>query len=188
MRKVKLQMQLSIDGFVAGPNGEMDWMNWNWGDDIKAYLKKIMDGLDLILLGKNLAQGFIPHWDTAALEPEKPENEGAEFFSNTKKIVFSKSLKSSDWERTELNNGDLVEEINLLKNQPGGDIIVYGGGNFVSNLIKNNLIDEYHLFINPTIIGKGMTIFSEVSSNLNLILEDVQKFDCGITVLKYKKG
>jgi dihydrofolate reductase len=84
------------------------------------------------------------------------------------------------------NTGDLVQEVNALKKQNGGDLIAYGGGKFVSSLIQNNLIDEYHLFVNPTAIGNGMPIFKSLENNLNLKLIKAKPFKCGIVVLCYK--
>jgi dihydrofolate reductase len=88
---------------------------------------------------------------------------------------------------TELAKGNLVKEIKALKKQAGKDIIAYGGGAFVSELIKHNLIDEYHLFINPTAIGNGMTIFKGLDKTHNLQLMKASGFKCGIVVLKYKR-
>ena len=96
-------------------------------------------------------------------------------------------MDKSNWVNTKLAKGNLIEEVNLLKKQPGGkDIIVYGGASFVSSLIKDNLIDEYHLFINPTVIGKGMETFKEVESKLSLKLAESKAFDCGIVINFYK--
>ena len=88
-----------------------------------------------------------------------PEEEGADKFNSTKKVVFTKTLEKSEWDNTVLAKGDLVDEINKLKKQDGKDIIAYGGATFVSALIKHGLIDEFHLFINPTAIGNGMSNF-----------------------------
>ena len=184
MRKVKLQMQVSIDGFVAGPNGEMDWMVWNWDEALLKYVIDLTAPVDTILLGRVLADGFIPHW---AAEATKPEN--AEAFAitmhETQKVVFTKTLKSHNWEHTQLATGDLAEEIAALKKQDGGDIIVYGGSNFVSNLIKEGLIDEYHFFINPSILGSGMPIFQGLEARRDMKLISTQAFDCGIVVMRY---
>ena len=116
MRKLKLQVQMTIDGFMAGPNGEMDWLCFDWSDDIKEYVTNLTKNVDTILLGKNLAQGFIPHW-TASYNSEKPDD-GAETFVLTPKVVFSKTLKTSEWERTSMANGDLKTEVMELKNHP----------------------------------------------------------------------
>ena len=136
MRKVKLQMQMSIDGFVAGENGAMDWMIWNWDDQLKAYVNQITAPVDCIILGRVLAQGFIPHWAKVATDQNNPEVEAGKKYTATSKVVFTKTLDKSAWDNTVLAKGDLVDEIANLKNQAGKDIIVYGGGSFVSSLIK----------------------------------------------------
>ena len=180
MRKLKLQVQMTVDGYIAGPNGEMDWMVFNWDNELKKYVTEISESFDCIILGRKLAQGFIPHWAS------NPEQEGADKFNSTKKIVFTKTLEKSEWDNTILAKGDLVDEITKLKNQDGKDIIVYGGSTFVSALIKKGLVDEFHLFINPTAIGSGLTIFNELDSRQNLTLIKSISFDCGIVVLNYK--
>jgi dihydrofolate reductase len=183
MRKLKLQMQISLDGFVAGPNGEMDWLTWDWDDKLKEYVKGITEPVDMIILGRVLAEGFIPVWKERAADPS------ADGFThqmvNTPKVVFSKTLTTHLWENTALANGDIVEEINNLKNQAGGDIVTYGGARLASALIKYNLIDEYHLFVNPAAIGKGMSIYNALEDKLALKLIKATQFECGITVLCY---
>jgi dihydrofolate reductase len=185
MRKLKLQVQMTIDGFIAGPNGEMDWMVWNWDDRLKAYVQEITDPVDCIVLGRKLAQGFIPHWAAVAANPDDPENAAGRKFTDSRKVVFTKTLEKSAWDHTVLAKGNLVEEIANLKNQDGKDLIAYGGATFVSALIKHGLIDEYHLFVNPAAIGKGMPIFTELDASLNLTLVNATSFDCGIVVLHY---
>lgn len=180
MRKLKLQVQMTVDGFIAGPNGEMDWTAQDWDSELKKYVGGITEPVDCIILGRKLAQGFIPHWAS------HPEEEGADKFNSTKKIVFTKTLSKSEWDNTVLAKGDLVDEIIKLKEQDGKDIIAYGGATFVSALIKQGLIDELHLFINPTAIGTGMSIFKELDSKQNLIFVKSTAFDCGIVVLHYE--
>ncbi len=186
MRKLKLQVQMTVDGFISGQNGEMDWMSFNWTDDIKKYVEEITEPIDTILLGKNLAMGFIPHWAGVAKDEKNTEQKAGVKFSQTHKVVFSKTLTKSEWDKTEVENGDFIKKINDLKNQSGNDMIVYGGGKFVSSLIKENLIDELHLFVNPAILGKGMPIFQEVDTLKKLTLISSKHFDCGIIVLVYK--
>lgn len=180
MRKLKLQVQISVDGFIAGPNGEMDWMVWNWDEKLKSYVKEITEPVDCIILGRKLAQGFIPHWTS------NPGEEGADKINNTKKVVFTKTISKPEWDNAVLATGDLADEIIKLKKQAGNDIIAYGGANFVSALIKEGLIDEYHLFINPTAIGNGMSIFKELNSKQELRLVRSASFECGIVVLNYE--
>lgn len=188
MRKLKLQVQTTIDGFIAGPSGEMDWTATEWSDDLKNFVIGITGPVDTILLGKNLAMGFIPYWTAALNEPIPAE--GAKIFVETPKIVFSSTLMANDpivqdWNNTSIENGDYIEKINALKNQSGGDIIVYGGGKFVASLLKANLIDELNLFVNPVAIGKGMPIFNTIVSQQKYKLESAKQFVCGITVITY---
>ena len=186
MRKLKLQVQMSVDGYVAGPNGEMDWMEWNWDDKLKQYVTDLTEPIDCIVLGRKLAQGFIPYWASVAANPNDPQFTAGKKFTGTYKVVFTKTLDKSEWNNTDIAKGELVDEINKLKNQDGKDIIAYGGATFVSSLIKAGLIDDFHLFINPTAIGNGMTIFKELEGKQNLTLVKSTSFDCGIVVLNYE--
>ncbi len=185
MRKLKLQVQMSVDGFISGPNGEMDWMVFNWDNELKKYVNEITKPVDCIVLGRNLAQGFIPHWAS------KPKGEDSWFIdkmNNSSKVVFTKTLEKSEWDNTILARGDLVDEVNKLKNKNGKDIIAYGGGTFVSALIKARLVDEFHLFVNPVALGTGMAIFKELNGKQNLTLKKSTAFACGIVLLNYEKA
>lgn len=186
MRKLKLQIQISVDGFVAGPKGELDWMTWDWDDELKKYVYGLTDSVDTILLGRKMTEGFISYWtDVVTNKPNDTEYEFARKMVDIPKIVFTKTLNKSEWENTRLAKGYIVEEVNQLKQQGGKGIIVYGGAGFVSSLIQHNLIDEYHVFINPVAIGKGMAVFKNLDSSFNLKLARSRAFDCGIVVNHY---
>ena len=187
-RKLKLQMQMTIDGFVAGPNGELDWMEWNWSDDIKKYVSDLTDSVDTILLGRKMTDGFVSHWTNVAADPTNEEYSAAKKFIDYPKVVFTKTLTESKWKNTTLAKGNLSEEINNLKKQSGKDIIVYGGAGFVSSLIRENLIDEYYLFINPTAVGIGLGIFNNLKEKLNLKLVNTKTFSNRIVGLFYKNA
>lgn len=186
MRKLKLQVQMTIDGYIGGVNGEMDWMVFNWDDKLNQYVTDLTKPVDTIVLGRGLAEGFIPHWANVAADPDNPEVEAGKLFTDLPKVVFTKTLEESPWDNTVLAKGDLVEEITKLKQQAGGDIIAYGGATFVSALIKHGFIDEFHLFINPVAIGQGMSIFKELNGKQALKLVKATPFDCGIVVLHYE--
>jgi dihydrofolate reductase len=186
MRKLKLQMQMSVDGFVAGPNGELDWMTWDWDDKIKKYVNDLIDSVDTILLGRKMTPGFVSYWTNVIADPENHEYPFARKMVDIPKVVFTKTLKKSEWENTEIANGDLTQEIKTLKNKKGKDIIVYGGAGFVSSLLKEGVIDEYYFFVNPAIIGDGMTISGKINSHLNLKMIRSIPFDCGIVVHQYE--
>ncbi|MCX6350622.1 MAG: dihydrofolate reductase family protein [Bacteroidetes bacterium] len=185
MRKLKLQMQMTINGYVAGPNGENDWMTWNPDDEFLGFLNSLIDSSDTMLLGRKLATGgFINHWeDTAEKNPSHPF---AKKIVDIPKVVFSKTLAQSTWNNTTLAKGNLAEEIAQLKSQSGKDILVFGGAGFVSSLIKEGLIDEYHLIINPTAMGNGMTIFNSLDGIQKFTPIDAKLYPGGKTVLSYK--
>ena len=185
MRKLKLQVQLTIDSFMAGLHGEMDWMVWDWDEELKQFVADLTAPVDCIVLGRKLAEGFIPHWAGVASNPNDPEVKAGKKFTDTLKVVFTKTLSQAEWPNTVLANGNLVDEINKLKKKDGGDIIAYGGAQFVSSLIRAGLIDEYHLFIHPTAIGKGLSIFGGLEDNLKLTLANSRKFNCGVVVNTY---
>lgn len=188
MRNLKLQVQISVDGFVAGPNGEMDWMTWNWDPALIAHVTELTNPIDTILLGRKMTDGFVKHWAAAAEDPAHPEHEAGKKFTDTPKVVFSKTLTASEWPNTVLASGDIADEVNALKRKSGGDLMVYGGASFVSSLISLGLIDEFNLFVNPAAIGKGLSIFGGLTSNQRLTLITARQFDCGIVLHKYKKA
>lgn len=186
MRKLKLQVQMTVDGYIAGPNGEMDFMVWNWDDALKQYVETITASVDCIVLGRKLAEGFIPHWAGVAANSDDEDFTAGKRFTDTHKVVFTQTLNQSEWNNTVLAKGDLVDEITQLKKQKGNDIIAYGGATFVSALIHHQLIDEFHLFINPVAIGNGMPIFKELDSKQDLALVKSTSFKCGVVVLNYE--
>jgi dihydrofolate reductase len=185
MRKIKLQMQLTLNGFVAGPNGEMDWMTWSWDDELKKHVSDLTATIDTILLGRKLAEGFIPHWASVAATKDSPEVEFGKLMSDTPKVVFSKTLKNFDAQNTNLETGDAVAAIKKLKSLPGKDIMVYGGASFAGFLAAENLIDEFHLFMNPTAIPHGLAIFDQIAGSKKLDLVNVKSFSCGVTDMTY---
>jgi dihydrofolate reductase len=186
MRKLKLQVQMTVDGYIAGPNGEMDFMVWNWDDELKHYVETITAPVDCIVLGRKLAEGFIPHWANVAANPDDEDFIAGKRFTDTPKVVFTKTLNQSEWNNTVLAKGELVDEVTQLKSQAGNDIIAYGGATFVSALIQHRLIDEFHLFINPVAIGNGMAIFKELAHKQDLTLVKSRSFGCGVVVLNYE--
>jgi dihydrofolate reductase len=158
MRKLKLQVQMSVDGYVAGPEGQLDWMTEH-DEGVIARIIQITDSSDTILLGRKMTDGFIKYWES--VQPESPEYSFARKMVDTPKVVFSKTLKRIEGKNVRVETGDLVQAINQLKGQRGKDIVVYGGATFVSELIEHDLIDELNIFVNPVAIGRGLRIFKD---------------------------
>jgi len=155
---------MTIDGFVSGPNRELDWM-WIPGGRDEAGFRKVIelaDSCDTILLGRNMTREFIDHWESVVdNQPDSPEQPLAQLMVNMRKIVFSRTQTDIKGRNLEVENGDLATVVQALKKEHGKDIMVYGGANFASSLISLNFVDEYYIFVNPVAIGKGLSIFKE---------------------------
>jgi len=181
MRKLKLQMQTTVDGFVAGPEGQLDWMTFDMDEKLLSFINHLTDTSDTILLGRGMTEGFIKYWENVT--PQSPEYEFAQKMVSTPKVVFSKTLHHVDGQNVRVENRPLVEAVNQLKSQPGKDIIVYGGATFVRSLIENRLIDELNFFVNPAAIGEGLRVFSQRTP---LSLAGSVAYSSGIVVNTYK--
>jgi dihydrofolate reductase len=182
MRKLKLQMQLSLDGYVAGQNGEEDWII-KADDKLWQLINDIANNSDTILIGRKMAESFIPHFET--FEPENPRFAFAKKMVDTPKVIFSNTHQEPFGNNTSIANSDLKDEIAKLKNQTGKDILVYGGAGFVSSLIAGGHIDEFIFFINPVLINGGMRIFDQLKQRQSLSLVSATSYECGVTVLRY---
>ena len=186
MRKIKLQMQLSVDGFVCGANGEMDWMVWEWDDVLKNYAGDLANSADTFLMGRATGEGMAMYWPTVATNPESKEEDKwmADKLNTLPKVVFSRTITSINWTNVRVAN-DIIEEVKELKKEPGKDIMLYGGASLVSSFIRENLVDEYHLFINPVVIGRGKTIFNNLREKMDLKLVNTTPSTTGIIILHY---
>lgn len=175
---------MSVDGFMGREDGGLDWMVWSESKDRADYVVKLTDSMYIILLGRKMTDGFVNYWENVA--PESKEYDFSRIMVETPKVVFSKTLHESKWANTTLAKGPLSVEVKKLKEQKGKDIIVYGGANFVSNLIKENLIDEYYLFVNPAAIGSGLQPFGNSGGNMKLNLVKSTPFGDGVVALHYQ--
>jgi len=184
MRKLRLQVEISVDGCIAGPNNEMDWLICD--DECMKYIDDIAESVDTIIMGRKMVDEFISHWSGRSNKSDDPWNAFAKKMIEIPKIVFTKTLTKSNWINTEIANGDLKDEINKLKSQDGKDILVYGGASFDSSLIKEKLIDEFYLLVNPLIMGNGKTIFKDLKEIQKLTLIESKVFDCGLVLLHYE--
>jgi dihydrofolate reductase len=184
IRKLKLQVEISVDGCIAGPNDEMDWLI---GDDESLnYINGIAESVDTILMGREMVDEFIPYWTDVMSKPDDPMYAFAKKMIEIPKVVFTKTLNKSEWINTIIVSGDLKDEITKLKTQNGKDLLVYGGASFDSSSIKEKLIDEFYLLVNPIILGSGKTIFKDLKEIQKLTLIESKVFDCGLVLLHYE--
>ncbi|WP_448953519.1 dihydrofolate reductase family protein [Labrys neptuniae] len=195
MRKLKLEMQISADGFSSSHDGNNDWMVWNWAPDwgwdeaLRRYHHELTFSSDCILLSRMMAEeGFHQHWQSVADDAANPQAGFAKAITDMRKVVFSRTLTESHWARTELARSGLTEEVTRLKQEPGKDLIVYGGPIFVSSLVEAGLIDEFHLIVNPAVLGGGKPMLADPTKAARLRLVDARPFPCGVAVLHYAKA
>jgi dihydrofolate reductase len=186
MRKLRLHVNMSVNGCIAGPNGEMDWMVGLKDDELIKYTFKLHEPVDTILLGRKMTDVFISYWADVMNKPDDPWYSFSKKMIETPKVVFTKTLNKSRWINTDIATGDLIEEVNKIKSQNGRDIIVYGGASFDSSLIKEKLIDEMYFFINPVAIGNGMTIFKDLNEIQKYTLIESKAFESGKVLLHYE--
>lgn len=184
MRKLKLQMHISLDGFVAGPKGEEDWIVRGADPTSFELVNELADTSDTLLIGRKMAENFIPHFEE--MGQEHPIYAFAQKMVNLRKILFSNTLKQPFGKNVSLANEDLASTVTNLKNQPGKDILVYGGAQLVSNLIADGHIDEFYLFVNPVLINKGMRIFDMLNHRQKLILINTKAYIGGTTLFHYQ--
>src|SRR5260221_13433028 len=155
MRKLKLQMQTTVDGCVAGPEGQLDWMTFDMDAGLIAFINQLTDTCDAILLGRKMTDGFIRYWEHAVTQKDSPEYEFAQKMVGLPKVVFSKTLQHVDGKNVRVENGDLVDAVKQLKSRPGKDIIVYGGATRASALPGHRPGREMRPFITPVGGGEG---------------------------------
>lgn len=192
MRKVILFMDVSLDGFIARPNGELDWATRD--DEImgKYLISDLLSTVDTMLLGRVLYQGFASYWPAAATNPSTPKDliDFAHWIVNSPKIVFSKTLEKVEWKNSSLvkvkDNHHIAEEVAKLKQQPGGDMVIFGGARLAQTFTELGLIDEYRLKLEPVVLGSGKPLFKDIKARINLKLLKAKTSNSGVVGLYYQ--
>ena len=186
MRKIISFMHLSLDGFVAGPNGEMDWIKAD--EEIFDYVGKRISEGDTALYGRVTYQMMENYWPTAADKPTATRHdiEHSKWYQKVHKVVLSKTLKDAGLTNTKIISDNLPDRINEIKQQSGNDILLFGSPTATHSLIQLNLIDGYWLFVNPIILGNGIPLFADIKDKIKLkLLPTTRQFTCGVTELNY---
>jgi len=172
MSKLILQQQITLDGFVCGPRGEVDWAFPGLDNDAAVWVVEHLWQAGFHLMGAVTYRDMAATWPHSA-EPYAPP------MNNIPKIVFSRNLKEAPWGETQIIAGDLTTEIARLKNEPGRDLLAHGGVRFVRALIRSGLVDEYRLITHPVVLGDGSSLFSECNGPLRFTLVESTIFKTG---------
>ena len=165
-------MGISIDGFVAAPDGSQPWLGEPEDEAAKQWKLDTVRGADAHLMGRVTYQDMAAAWPASESEYARPMND-------IPKVVFSNTLQTAEWPESRIARGDLVEEIERIKAQPGGYVIAYGGASFARALIRDGLVNEYRLNIQPAALGSGMPIFTDLPEPIHLELVEAHAFGSG---------
>jgi dihydrofolate reductase len=178
-------MHISIDGFTAGPNGEMDWIKF--ADELFDLVGTFTEEADTALYGRVTYQMMENYWPTAAdkASATKHDREHSRWYRNVAKIVLSRTMRGISLENTTIISDNISDEINKLKHQDGKNILIFGSPGAVHSLMHFNLIDDFWLFVNPVILGQGIPLFSGIKEKIKLKLLATKEFACGVTGLHY---
>jgi dihydrofolate reductase len=192
MRKLIVSMNVTLDGFMSGPDCELDWHFKYWNNEMEDELCKQLAKADTILLGGITYSAMAKYWPSKLGDP-LCRAEGfafANMMNSYTKIVVSKTITSANWNNSKLVSGNLIEEINAIKKLPGKNIMVYGSGQLTDALIKLSMVDEYQHWLHPVILGKGKPLLKPYScrkaGRLKLELLSSERFTSGVILLHYQ--
>lgn len=178
-RRIILDLAVTLDGFIEGKNGEVDWCIM----DAELGFNDFLNQIDTIFFGRksyDLWGQFTPKAEHAG-----SENELWQLFHSKEKYVFSRTQTGDDTKAVFINDG-ILEEVNKLKNKPGKDIWLYGGANLITTFIHLGLVDEFRLSVHPVVLGEGKPLFSDIKQRLNLKLVHSRTFSSGLVQLIYQ--
>jgi dihydrofolate reductase len=188
MRKIIVTMWITLDGFVAGPEGEMDWISEIYDEAMGNYEFDLVSAADTLMLGRGTYQSFAGSWPKVPNNPNASPGEVAyaHRVNAMRKIVFSRTLEKVEWHNTILLRDIVPEEIEKLKQEPGGDIVIYGSVSIIQALTNLSLIDEYQLLIHPFILGGGVSLFQHIKEPVRLKLVNTKTHPSGVVVVYYQ--
>ncbi len=188
MRKIITTTWVTLDGFIAGPNGAMDWIGEIYDEAMGKYEDDLVSAADTLLLGRVTYQSFAGSWPHVPDSPTASEGEKdyARKVNAMHKIVFSRTLPTVEWNNSRLVKEVIPEDIEQLKHEPGRDILIYGSASLVRSLTDFSLIDEYQFLVHPVILGSGKPLFQDLKDQVKLKLVNIKTHPSGVVVLTYQ--
>lgn len=187
MRKLVLFMHTSLDGFVAGPNGEMDWITVD--EEIFDFVEQRTQAADTALYGRVTYEMMEGYWPTAAGQPGATRHDisHSRWYKQVAKVVLSRTLSGGNLTNVTVVRENLAEQIGQLKRGSSGEIIIFGSPSAAHSLMAENLIDEYWLFVNPILLGQGIPVFADIAGKTALQLIRSHLFSSGVVCLHYER-
>ncbi|MEP6985032.1 MAG: dihydrofolate reductase family protein [Chloroflexota bacterium] len=187
-RKVILQIDVTLDGFIAAADGDTSWVTTD--DEMNQDAYELLTTADTILLGRVAYQAFSAFWPFADVDATTTFSKITRHLNEATKLVFSKTLKQVEWGRwnnAQLIHDNIPEEINKLKAQPGQNLLLYAGADIISTFMHSDLIDEYHLRVQPVIVGGGKSLFQHIENQTHLKLVRTKSYKTGVVLLEYQR-
>lgn len=182
MRKLVLFNMITLDGYFAGPAGEIDWHHVD--PEFNDFAIEQLSSAGGLIFGRLTYEIMASYWPTSQAIDDDPLV--AKKMNNIPKFVFSRTLDQVDWENTRLVKNDAAAEVAKLKQHAGGDLFIFGSANLASSLTRHGLIDEYRLMVNPVLLGKGRPLFENLDHRLSLNLVKTKTFRLGNILLYYR--
>lgn len=184
MRDVKLWTQVSLDGYIEGPGGEFDWPAFD--EEMQTFALEQAAGMGGFLFGRKVYEGMVAYWSDPSRFGEATELdlEYSRIWKPMPKVVFSRTLEHADWNTTVVAD-NIAEEVAKLKEQPGGDLVLFGGAEIAATFVRLGLIDEFWLFVHPVVLGGGKSLFPELEQRRKLRLLTTRTFGSGAVHLRY---
>jgi len=178
-------MHVSLDGFVAGPNGELDWVKVD--EELFTHVGKRISEGDTALYGRVTFQMMESYWPTAGDKPTATRHEidHSKWYKKIHKVVLSKTMNGAGLANTTIISDNLTDRINEIKQQGDKEILLFGSPTATHSLLQQNLIDGFWLFLNPIILGQGIPLFTDVKDKIKLKLLNTRQFTSGVTELNY---
>jgi dihydrofolate reductase len=185
MRKIVVMMSLSVDGYMEGPNREIDWHHVD--DELHRHFNERLAPMGAFLDGRVTYELMASYWPTADQDPQasEPVREFARIWREMPKIVYSRTLQHADWNTT-IAREVVPDEVLRLKQQPGGDLAV-GGADLAATFLRHDLIDEYLLYLHPVVLGAGKRLFPSAPAPSDLRLVESRAFGNGVVLLDYER-
>ena len=180
-------MHVSLDGFVAGLNGEMNWIKVD--EEIFDFVGTMTAQSDTALYGRVTYEMMQAYWPEAGNQPNasKHDKEHSAWYNKVPKIVLSRTLSGTGLHNTTVISDQLAVNINAIKNKDGSSILIFGSPRASYSLLGLELIDEFWVFVNPVLLGKGMPLFKNVTDTTKLKLVESKSFSCGVIALHYER-
>jgi len=185
MRQIILMMSVSLDGYIEGPDRELDWQLVD--DELHTHFNEQLSQMGAFLDGRVTHELMAGFWPTADADPSStgPMVEFARIWRDMPKIVFSRTLQGADWNTTIVRDV-VADEVMALKAQPGGDLAL-GGADLAAAFMRQDLIDEYRLYVHPIVIGLGKPLFPSSETRVSLQLAETRTFGNGVVLLRYQR-